>query len=365
MKRLMIMIVLTMMGTVCYPTLYTNNYLGHIFFDRLPGARAESMGKILSVDRGEYLLSQSNPALLADSQGISLSYANSAPYYNYDRDQFESHFAELIYDTEKYGILSLNIHHLSLDETQMYDPPMALVDDQNLITATYAKRFGHTLRAGLNINYYFCNYRNYDMFRRNDQTYEYTEERETNLFFDLGLSGKYHTFNSEHIESDIIIGAYLKNIFGNDITKLGLSPRDASILRVGASHRMLYSHPQFAISDHLIGLELAAEYQNLPGYDYRTGWKFGTEISMLDILFLRAGYYKESLDSMPHSKEHVSSTTYGAGIKIDLRRFNNDFLPLTISLDYSSLPQPEFKAEAESEWDNFKNLSVNVRYLSF
>ena len=55
-----------------------------IFFGRQPSAKTESMGRIVALDYDNNFLTQSNPASLISSKGISLFYSQSSKYYMLD-----------------------------------------------------------------------------------------------------------------------------------------------------------------------------------------------------------------------------------------------------------------------------------------
>ena len=92
-----------------------NRYLQEFFFDRLPSAKIEAMGKILSVGTESHFVSQSNPALLTQTETLSAFFSHSKPYYF--AEDFQFYFSGLSYIEKSIGTFALNLTWLDLGET--------------------------------------------------------------------------------------------------------------------------------------------------------------------------------------------------------------------------------------------------------
>ncbi len=89
MKILFFMLFSLFQVSIAFSQTYQDFFAQEIFFDRLPSAKTEAMGKILSVNNDSYFVSQSNPANLANSKGVSVFYSHSGSrYYMLDNVNF-------------------------------------------------------------------------------------------------------------------------------------------------------------------------------------------------------------------------------------------------------------------------------------
>lgn len=61
-----------------------NDFSQEIFFGRLPSAKTEAMGRILTLNFDPYFVSQSNPANLVTTKGAAVFYSNSSLFYGYN-----------------------------------------------------------------------------------------------------------------------------------------------------------------------------------------------------------------------------------------------------------------------------------------
>ena len=91
-----------------------NEYLQEFFFDRLPSAKVEAMGKILSVATESHFVSQSNPAALVQNKGLSAFYSHSNPYYL--GEDFNFYFVGSTYQFSNIGTFALNMVWLDMGE---------------------------------------------------------------------------------------------------------------------------------------------------------------------------------------------------------------------------------------------------------
>jgi len=115
-------------------------------------------------------------------------------------------------------------------------------------------------------------------------------------------------------------------------------------------------------NSYLLGLTIGLEYQDLFNADFRTAYKAGGELSLLDIVFLRGGYYHETtIDYGYNSTGMLEEFTYGFGLKLDFdKHFTNGF-PLIIQFDFVSLPQPSYITDF-NDWDDFTTYNLIANY---
>ena len=83
-----------------------NGFAQEIFFGRLPSAKTEAMGRILTLNFDPYFVSQSNPASLVSTEGIALFYSNGSPLYGYTKASYN--YAGISYVHPVYGGIAFN-----------------------------------------------------------------------------------------------------------------------------------------------------------------------------------------------------------------------------------------------------------------
>ncbi len=57
-----------------------NDFARDFFFGRLPSAKTEAMGRILTLNFDTYFVSQSNPANLVTTKGVAVFYSHSSHF---------------------------------------------------------------------------------------------------------------------------------------------------------------------------------------------------------------------------------------------------------------------------------------------
>ena len=82
------------------------NSAPEIFFNRLPSAKTEAMGKILTLNLDPYFVSQSNPASLVTTNCAALFYSYSSPYYGLDNATYN--YIGASYNFPDIGTFALN-----------------------------------------------------------------------------------------------------------------------------------------------------------------------------------------------------------------------------------------------------------------
>ena len=155
-------------------------------------------------------------------------------------------------------------------------------------------------------------------------------------------------------------GASIKNAFGSTVKILNFEEAFPVIFSAGSCYQIFLKKQDYLSNLYTFGLALQFEYQDVFNYDYRSGIKFGTELSFFEIAFLRAGYYSFKLDPSPlNGKEKLTDFTYGFGLHLPIDELTQKNLPLVIVFDVTTLKQPTYIRDFD-EWDDFSVYSVNV-----
>ncbi len=173
-------------------------------------------------------------------------------------------------------------------------------------------------------------------------------------------------FNLEknnNIKDNFTIGSQLKNIFNQAVNYRSFGPKlyFPSIWRTGVSNNFYYYNKIYSKS-YLVGLTLAVEYQNVLNYKYRTAYKFGSQLSLLNILFFRLGYYDETENAgYSNSIGDIKKWTYGFGFMLEFNKLLNANIPIKLTLNYANLPQPTYIVN-RSNWKNFTVYDLIISY---
>ena len=331
------------------------DYFQEFFFDRLPSARIEAMGKILSVSSDSYFASQSNPASIMRTKGLSAFYSHSTPYYL--AEDYNFYFGGLSYIFSDVGAFAINFMWSEIGNSYFTYPDgtyKKYTPSKKLLTASYAREIPGIVKIGFNTNLFIDDFN--------------PDKSNNGIFFDLGLLKEFNLYKSSNFEDNVSAGLFAKNIFNqgidlsNNVVIRDLKEYFPSIVRVGISNDLNYFDKSIYTESHLIGLTTAIEYQNVVNFKYRTAVKFGAELSLLNILFARCGYYNESQLKASNGKGELTDFTYGFGLNMEGSKWIDTNLPLSIMIDYTSLQQPTYIVNFD-DWDNFTIFSIRLNYL--
>ena len=332
----------------------TYKSFGHeIFFGRLPSAKTEAMGRILTLNYDPYFVSQSNPANLVSTKGAAVFHSNSSPFYLYYEATYN--YTGFSYVHPLYGGIAFNYLSLEMIEnipSSRIGPDLIGMFENKyfLYTLTYAYELKDWFSFGINANLFVDN-------SGEDQSF-------TGTFFELGLSRDFNLIQDLPIKDDLTLATQLKNIFNQSFTYIDEAQAHAfpSIFRIGLSNTIEYIDIDGDKKSYLFGFTIGVEYQDLLNSKDRTVYKVGSELSLLDILFLRGGYYHEStIEYGFNSAGELEEFTYGAGLKLDFGQLFEKNFPLVINFDYVSLKQPTYITSL-IDLDNFTTFTLIANY---
>jgi len=347
MKKIIILLSFVLSNLI-FPQQY-KDFAREIFFGRLPSAKTEAMGRILTLNFNPYFVSQSNPANLVSTKGVAVFYSNSSPFYGYNDATYN--YAGISYNNTKYGAIAFNFLLFNSGPT-VFIPAWGVPftntfkEKRYLYTLTYSYEIKDWFSFGINANLFVADF-------GTDQTYSDT-------FFELGFSRDFRLIQDSQIIDDLTIGTQLKNIFNQSFSAIDQAQGDAfpQIFRIGVSNIFEYSDTDVFEKAYLFGFTIGFEYQDLLNSDKRTAYKAGGEFSFIDIIFLRGGYYNETTFS---SEEELNEFTYGFGLKLDFDKYITNNFPLILLFDFVSLEQPTYTTDYDN-WDNFTTFTLIANY---
>ena len=350
MKKIIILLLFVLSNSI-----FAQNYNGfaqEIFFDRLPSAKTEAMGRILTLNFDPYFVSQSNPSNLVNTKGVAIFYANSSPLYGLKDATYN--YAGISYNNPIIGALAFNMlsfnYGMTFNQTGEIDPTVigTFEPTRKLYTLTYSNQIPGWFSFGVNANLF--------VFAEN--------ESYTGTFFELGLSRNFNLTKDSQLKDDLAIGTQLKNIFNQSFSAIDEAQSDAfpQIFRIGVSNLFEYTDADIFEKAYLFGFTIGLEYQDLFNSDKRTAYKAGGELALLDIAFLRGGYYKETTtDYGFNSTGKLSEFTYGFGLKLDFEKYLASNFPLILLFDFVNLGQPSYVTDINN-WENFTTFTLIANY---
>lgn len=343
---------------VLLPTLLFGQYQGfenEMFFRRQPSARAEAMGQSYCAMDGDLTSVYFNPAGVATINGIELDGSYATPLYRLDKATYK--FLSLGYKFNKYIVAGLSVNHFSFENeiafTDDYgNPNYTFIPYTSNYSLTLASQPIKNLLIGLNTNLFVWNP---------------VKKNFTALNFDFGLIKKFELVNGKNYKHSVNLGTSIKN-FNYSKVKINYAGSKSEeplpvIMKYGANYQITFDKHFLIDSLKTLRLLVNGEYQDLLNSNYYTTSRIGGEIMFLELLSVRAGYFKEKVDNYGYpdrNKSKVSAFTYGFGLQIPLYKLTK--LPLNINFDYTNLPQVNY-IKNYPQWDNFQVYNVRLNWM--
>jgi len=328
--------------------------LNHFFLGRQPSAKAEAMGKSMVTTATGAFSSFYNPASISQNEGLFLSTSYATPFYLADNANYK--FIGATYELGNYGVLGLSLYRFSFGEsiftTSMTDPAAQggkFTPTTSMYTLTFSAETFKNLYLGINVNSVR------DKGAAIGKSYP----------IDFGLLKIFNFSKNQKIN----LGASLYNITNSKILYDFNDNRDIKealpvSFHLGASCQLFWGNSKLnSLELNTFGILLQLEYQDLFNSKFHNGFRTGTELSLIEIIYVRFGLYREDINDHGFpavNKNHLTDFTYGLGIEIPLDKFTRVKIPLNVKLDITTMKQPSFIKNFD-RWENFSvyNLSAN------
>ena len=328
---------------------YDFPFLQEFFFGRQSNARSEAMGRGYSSIDGDLGCINSNPAGIATINKVEFNISRTSP--NFYLSKGFSTFYGAGYKINKYLKLALSQFRFDYGNTIFINSNTKPFEETN--TFTISSEPIKNLLVGLNTNYLVWQ--------------PGTGKISTSVYFDFGLIKKIPICVMRKNKHNINIGASISNfnfsktsaIFSGIKTEYSLPV----ITRYGVSYEYKHGKCFFIDTVNIFNLLFQCEYQKLLNSKYRSGIKVGGEVTILNLLSIRAGYFKEKTYNYGYpdeNKSEINGFTYGAGILIPLMSLTK--LPVNINFDYTSLPQVSY-IKRRSDYGIFRSYSFRANIL--
>lgn len=340
------------------------------YFSRIPDARAEAMGRGDVAMPGDTRNMFSSPAALIDVDGIDAYFRHASPYYFFEKTTFTH--AALAYRISERFAMGMRYDQTELKSDilnfgNMIDLPESWSDPATdevpgVFGATLTFKVMKDLSVGTSIS-----------------DIHFGKSMQILAHADVGVLKIWRLKEAGTCRHTLRVAASLQNVSSERVDRSVSTPRGfvfsehyalPVITRIGAAYRLAFHNGW--LSDSLPSLAFTAHVQ----YDddltskYYSAWHFGGELEIIGALALRAGWYTVSVSDggyPQYNKSDISAFTYGLGVKLPLAALTGNKWPLTVSFDYTSLPQVSFTTDDLSAftgkpWENFQSYGIRVDY---
>lgn len=349
MKKILICISLLFSSSIIFAQNTEEQYNPfNIYYGRQPSAKAEGMGKgfvaNVSNDFGAFY----NPASTSLTRGLTAAGSYSNRYYTDKNANYN--YQGLTYNFEKIGSFGLSRYYIGsgLDRTDNDN------FHYNLYTLNYSREVLDGFFAGANINILSAHHVAHVI----NSQYKSAEEK-TALSFDFGLVKKFE-FESSLLnrKEELTLGASLINASGTKVS-VYYRDRDVPVIgRIGIGHSLNILKNNLVKNSHGFKIFTHAEFEKEFSGGRINMIKAGTDITLLDIVSLRGGFYHRFKQENTSAKTNL---TYGAGLNIPVDKFFDGKYPVKINIDYVNLDQSGL--ENTHRYDNFNLLSLRVNWI--
>jgi len=321
--------------------------------------RAEAMGKIQSVGEKKYFNLLSNPALDNSGKEISAYFSYSDPYNLFAKARIRS--VGVTYNTGTIGSFGASMENFNYGEHYYYYLNSYLNSDatEELYSLSYSNKIFDILNFGITANLIVDN-----KFKSNSSNA---------TFFDIGLSKKFSMYENEQLKHELNAGVQIINVTSKKIHNdpplpVGQFVRIPfpSILRIGLEDVLTF-YKNNDKDYKYVTLKTAIEYEDLLNAKTLNTIKLGAELSTLDLLSLRVGYYYRFEEYKGtyyyglyqynyHYDYSKGQFTYGVGLNLDFKRLLNG-PPMVLTIDFVSFEQT-FKQKNLNEGGNTLTFSL-------
>ncbi len=342
-----------------------NGTFNALYFGRSIDAKTAALGSINTAVLNNAFVIHQNSSLLSFQEGYSIGYSHSSPYYLAEDSEFNY-----------FGLSAKPFKHFAFGISRFtYENDFNTL---KLSTIAVAYTFNRNYSIGINfrnlkwqykrrivcfgIGFIPCPPTNY-------------EGEFGQWYLDFTTSARFHyPFLDE--QATFIAGLTFENVFQQtmDVKLFGQQSKIElpTIITFGFNNQFVWNAGNNFLNEH-ISLSILGEYQVITNYDYRTRFSLGTQFGLNNILFLRAGYFHETLRTISvtpnifydnsDSRASLSEFTYGIGANIPVSKAFNIEQKIILSIDYTQMPQPRYPDSEIYDAGNFSTVSFSLRVV--
>ena len=330
-------------------------FAGEVFFGRHPGAAGAATGRTGVTSSGDIVNTFYNPAGLADAKGVGFCLSWSDRYYLMDDAKYRYWGGSA--QVGDYGTIGVSKYKLDYGPIGGVAGPggdaQANSNDAAVLVLTLAGEPLKDLLVGVNISTFQYNFGT-DRGRSQDDAGAY--------WADIGLL-KYFTLGRTQASGHWLkLGGSLSNLTYSSIDTPETTEDLPVALRLGTAYEMGWWGLTWKRGLRTVETILQVEYQDILNYEHQTAARLGGEVRLVEIIALRLGYYRETVDDhgQDTNRDNIENTTYGFGVHLPLHKITEGKLPLKVGLDYANMKQPEYTLGGET--DNARTFTFCANY---
>ena len=296
-----------------------------VYFRQLPNAAMEATGKNFMMSSGNNSAAHLNPAVLAQSAGLSLEYSS----LNHDNSFREKNDSFLGITVPVYSRLTIGASYYSIKYNTIITENHTRYHIRCFSVRASYKLFNHT-SIGLNINSIRDKYSVYKI---------------TIVYSDFGI------FYKRPLEAIKWLDSFSVGFSVTNVAKSKLTVKEFDTVLDKKYPFPALAHTGIALSGSLesvteklklkkLSWTAAIEYQDDLVSDIYSGIRLGAETSLYELLKLRCGYYRilryNDLDDIEkkYVKNYLADFTFGMGIYLPVSRILENNFPIEFSLDF-------------------------------
>lgn len=351
---------------------------GLMVYGRLTDARAEAMGGANAALSGDTRTLLQSPASLIDMDGIEVYYRNATPYYRFETSLFQH--AALAYRISERFAIGLRYdndllnsdalaYFATLNFGDMVDPHRGFLYPSGPSPGAHMETLAGTLafkvKGGLSVGASVENivlspaygplvYGSLGI-RQVLKLKGPSDHRRT-----VRLSASCQDLTAAHNERSFSYGSYVFT-YRQDLPVIArLAASYEAELRY---HWLVDTLPSLRFTAHV-------QYDDDLTSRYSGAVRLGGELQVLGLLALRCGWYTLRVDDFGRPDtyhDRLAQFTYGAGVNMPLDVLTKGRWPLSVSIDYTSLPQVSFTTDERSgpagrPWPRFQSYGIRLNY---
>lgn len=338
---------------------WAQEYKGYgeiIFMNRTPSPKADAMGSALASITDNVATQYYNPAALANVNGLNLAYSYSSPYYTLKNAGFN--YWGLSYNINQRHSVALSTYSFSTGLQYRYPSSSRNTKQDNLVTGiytlSYSLKITESFSLGANFNYFYDEIPDGPADKSRVKTYP----------IDLGVLKQIPLYENNGQRQSLSIGSSLKNLNNSYVELAGEKQWLPSILRFAIAYEYAIFKNTGSELDPL-SVTAITEYQDVLNSGFYTSIKLGGEVRLYDLLSLRGGYFRESLDNASsfNGLDKVGRFTYGFGLKLPFQKIIDKHLPIELIFSYTSLKQASFVRDFDN-WGKYSLAGICIKYIN-
>lgn len=299
----------------------------YMIVGRQPSARAEALGRNFMAANGDITSTFYNPAGLALIDGINITGAKASPFYL--ATEAEYRYLGIGVTLGNFGSFGFSMFNFDSNSSFFFESTNKIA----MYTISYARQVRSDFFIGINL----------DIIEEKidipSGTGPFDKLLRRAVYLDAGFLKYIHLGNSSEISHKIGVGASINNFTSSDIkiTEKSLSvPGDELpvVLHLGVSHHLSLNKKVFIPELQTIEAAIYVEFQDFLNKDTNHGFKLGSELLLMEIFALRAGYFAEKQTPSSENKKWLTDFTYGFGFQLPIEKFKNHRYPVTLKFDF-------------------------------